>query len=94
MEHDLVNALLPESGSTNANDCGYDVYPECKAPIENVMNVCDTCSSLLECERCIWYFLPSALNKESEWDSCCPCLYYKASVAEPAGSLDWLKVHC
>ena len=33
MDHTLVNALLPESGSTNPDDCGYEEYGKCKGAV-------------------------------------------------------------
>lgn len=93
---DYINALLPESGSTNWEDCTYTTWPTCEGGVLESINRCDTCSTVLECEQCIWQELPepNAHSKQLEWGKCCPCLYYKAKTAEPAGSLDWLKVHC
>lgn len=93
---DYVNALLPESGSTNWEDYNYNTWPACQGGVYASINRCQGCSSVLECEQCIWQELPEPdpHSKEIEWGRCCPCLYYKANTAEPEGSLDWLKVHC
>merc|ERR1719181_92965 len=96
MDHRLVNTLLPESGSTNPNDCGLEAYSKCKGAVTNGINTCDSCNTTLECEQCLWYFMPSQLGKTNEWNECCPRLYYKAQnpSPQPKHSLDWLKVNC
>jgi len=96
MDHTLVNALLPESGSTNPDDCGYEEYGKCKGAVTQGIDTCNSCNTTLECEQCLYYFMPTSLGKTSEWETCCPCLYYKAANPSPysTGELDWLKVNC
>lgn len=90
MNRSIVNTLLDESGDTNPATCNYLQWPSCEKGVTDIATVCDTCSTLLECEACIYYEFPSDIGKTYEWNYCCPCLYYYAD----AHTLPWMKVHC
>lgn len=64
----IVNTMLSESGTTNPDYCNYAQWPACEQGVQRSANVCDTCTSVLECETCIFYEFPSDLGKTFEWN--------------------------
>jgi hypothetical protein len=90
--------FLPESHNQNPANCGYTLYPKCKASIDAAVAVCDSCGGpgappgpgSLECEACLFESFPKSQDGSGVWGSCCPCFYFAAKQ----DSLPWLEVDC
>lgn len=74
-----VWSYLPITGNTNPEICDYILWPKCQQGVTDAANICDTCTSQLECEQCVFRELPPDMGREYEWTECCPCVMFYAN---------------
>ena len=54
-------------------------WPKCQQGVQDAATICDSCTSQLECEQCVFRELPPIMGREYEWTECCPCVMWYAN---------------